>query len=350
MTVVPTTARQRTTARALAFAGALGLLAAGLTGCGGGDEGTGDQGDRDEEQLGVLDAMFRDAWENAVRQDPAQAQARVEELIAECMAEQGFEYVPRTAAGPMPQAATAVEDDGLDPIEYAQQWGYAITTGPPDEGPGPSPSPEVVDPNEELRAGMTETERTAYDTALWGVPLDPADGEEYVEPTGDQRGCHTVANDAVYGSGVEEDDPFADLMDEMSRMWESVGTDDRVLAAQAEWAACMTDAGHPGLASVGDGEKVVLDLVQPILDEVWATVPEDAAEEERRAAQALIDERTAAITPQEIEIAVADMTCREQVRYEDVYAEVDRDLQQQFYDAHRAELEQWVAHQQEQSG
>lgn len=346
MNAARSTARQRTTTRALALTTALGVLATGLTGCReGGDEPTVVQG---EEQLGVLDAMFRDAWETAVRQDPARAAAQVEELIAGCMAEQGFEYVPRTAAGPAPEAALSEVDDGLDPIEFAQQWGYAITTGPPDDSPSPGPSPEVVDPNETIRATMTATELAAYDEALWGVSPENADGAEYVEPTGDRRGCHAAANDAVYGAGMDEDDPFAGLMEEMTRMWESVPTDDRVLAAQADWAACMADAGHLGLARIGDGETTVADLVQPIVDEVYATVPEDASEEERVAAQALVDERVAAITPQEIEIAVADMTCRAQVRYEDVYAEVDRDLQQQFYDAHRVELEAWVAHQQEQ--
>ena len=47
------------------------------------------------------------------------------------------------------------------------------------------------------------------------------------------------------------------------------------------------------------------------------------------------------ITPIEIELAVADFDCREEVDYDKVQLEVTADAQQQFYDAHKDELEAW---------
>ena len=340
----------------------LSVLAVGLTGCSGGGDGGGsdDGGSADgtdgtdaqgEKPLGALDAMFQAAWEDANGQDEAGQYAELEELVAECMAEQGFEYIPVVLPAEMFEASSEGEDDiAWGTLEFAQQWGYAITTGPSPESSEPSPSPEVVDPNEAITGAMSETELEAYHAALWGEPAEPAEGEEYVEPTAEQLGCQAAAQQEGIGGGAGGDDPFADLMDEMNRMWDSVSTDDRVLAVEARWASCMADAGHPELARIGDGENLIYELAEPIWDEAYAEMPVDATEEDVRAFEASLDERLAAITPQEIEIAVADIGCRDDVRYDDVYAEVDRDLQQQFYDAHRAELEEWVAYQQEQQG
>jgi hypothetical protein len=77
-------------------------------------------------------------------------------------------------------------------------------------------------------------------------------------------------------------------------------------------------------------------------------MPPDATEEDYRAVEESIKDQLAEITPEEIELAVDDYTCREDVGYDDAYSEVNLDLQQQFYDAHKAELEEWIAYQQEQ--
>lgn len=355
MTATPITARPRiVTARALVLGTA---LAVGLAGCGGGDSEPSSQ----ETPMGALDKMFEDAWADWDEEASNAKQMQVEELQAECMREQGFEYVPvdwSAMNGGAIDVAREEDDIPWGTLEFAEQWGYGITTNPyqdSEEPLEPTPvDPGYEDPNMEIVNAMSETEQQAYYEALYGPQSDePIDPEgEWVPPSWEEMGCsgyaqHEVYGDAAFGGG--QDDPFAELMDEMNRMWESISTDDRILSTESEWASCMADAGHPNLAKVGDAEQIIYEQVDPIWNDAYSDMPPDATEEDYRAIEQSIQEELAAITPQEIELAVDDYTCREDVGYQDAYNEVNLDLQQQFYDAHKAELEEWVAYQQEQN-
>jgi len=358
MTATPTTARPRIlTARAFVLGTALAL---GLTGCGGGDEPS-----DEETPMGALDKMFEEAYADWDEDASNAKQMQVEELMAECMADQGFEYIPvdwaamnGTASVHSASVDSAEEEDiPWGTLEFAEQWGYGITTNPYQDSEEPVEPPTdggYEDPNAEIVNTMGETELQAYYEALYGPqsaePIDPEG--EYVQPSWEELGCsgyaqHEVYGDSVFGNG--EDDPFAGLMDEMNRMWESIATDDRILETESEWASCMADAGHPNLAKVGDAEQTIYEQVDPIWNDAYSDVPPDATEEDYRAVEASIQERLAEITPQEIELAVADYTCREDVGYDEAHNEVNLDLQQQFYDTHKAELEEWIAYQQEQN-
>lgn len=354
MTATPTTARPRiVTARALVLGTA---LAVGLTGCGGGDEPS-----ARETPMGALDKMFEEAYSDWDEEASNAKQMQVEELMAECMLEQGFEYVPVDySAMDGARSAVAVEEDDIPwgTLEFAEQWGYGITTNPYEDSEEPvEPLPideGWEDPNADIVADMSESEQAAYYEALYGPQSDePIDPEgEWVPPSWEEMGCSGYAQHEVYGDsafGGGEDDPFAELMEEMNRMWESISTDDRILATESEWASCMADAGHANLAKVGDAEQIIYTQVDPIWNDAYSDMPPDATEEDYRAVEDEIQEQLAAITPQEIELAVDDFTCRDEVGYQDAYDEVNLDLQQQFYDAHKAELEEWVAFQQEQN-
>ncbi len=355
MTATPTTARPRiVTARALVLGTA---LAVGLTGCGGGD----DEPSSQETPMGALDKMFEEAYGDWDEEASNAKQMQVEELQAECMQEQGFEYIPidwDAMNGGAIDVAPAEDDIPWGTLEFAEQWGYGITTNPYQDSEEPiEPTPidgGYEDPNMEIVNAMSETEQQAYYEALYGPQSDePIDPEgEWVPPSWEEMGCsgyaqHEVYGDAAFGGG--EDDPFAELMDEMNRMYESISTDDRILETESGWASCMADAGHPNLAKVGDAEQIIYEQVDPIWNDAYSDVPPDATEEDYRAIEQSIQDELAAITPQEIELAVDDYTCRDKVGYDDAYTEVNLDLQQQFYDAHKAELEEWIAFQQEQN-
>ncbi|GEN80684.1 hypothetical protein [Actinotalea fermentans] len=353
MTATPTTARQRTiTVRALVLGTA---LAAGLTGCGGGD---GDKPSDGESPMGAIDKMFEEAYADWDEETSNQQQMQVEELVAECMAGLGFEYIPVDYSAMNAGMSISTDDEiPWGTLEFAEQWGYGITTNPwedSEESPEPLPGDEFVDPNQAITEKMSETELNAYYAALWGEQsMEPTEDGEYVEPSWEEMGCFGSAQHEIYGDsafGAGEDDPFASLMEEMNTMWESVSTDDRILATEAEWASCMADAGHPNLAKVGDAEQEIYSQVDPIWNDAYSDMPPDATEEDYRAVEQSIQDQLAAITPQEIELAVADYTCRDESGYDDVYSEVNLDLQQKFYDEHKAELEEWIAYQKEQQG
>lgn len=348
MTATPTIAHPRTSVRVLVLGTALAL---GLSACGGDDKPS-----DDETPLGAIDKLYEELYGEWDEDTSNRQQMEVEELVAECMAGLGFEYIPVDYS----QGATAIEIGGGDDelqwgtVEFAEQYGYGITTNPweDQEGEDVPPGQEFVDPNQSILEGMTDTERQAYEEALWGAQIfeemDP--DEEWVEPSWEEQGCYGKAQHEIYGDmyGGGDDDPFSELNDEMNRLWEQIETHDKVVTAQATWASCMADAGHTGFTKVGDGEDSIYQLVEPIWNDAYSDVPPDATEEDYRAIEESIQQRLSEITPQEIETARADFTCREEAEYDKAYSAANLELQQQFYDAHKAELEEWLAYQKEQ--
>lgn len=343
----------RPAARAVVVGTALTLALAGCQGSDGEPEPS-------ETPLGAVDRLFEQMSEQYDEEAYREKEMQVQELVAECMSAEGFEYFPVAPGDAVLYARkTLVAPEGGEDeipwgtLEFAEQWGYGITVQPEMEDPGLSPEPVPVDPgmgedpNSEYVAGMSESEQTAYYTALhgtaWNEPIDPEGGDEWVPPTWEEMGCfgaaqHEVYGDAAFGGGEE----FQGLMDELNLMWEAIAEDDRVNEANAEWASCMADEGQTDVAKVGDGEQLINDLVMPIWDEVYGELPPDATDEDWLAAEDEIRRRVAEYTDQEVELAVADYTCREDVGYDDLLVEINLDHQQRFYDEHKAELERWV--------
>lgn len=98
-----------------------------------------------------------------------------EELIATCMAEHGFEYVPSlrpTGLGPVLAEGVYSEELGLvvGSREYAERYGYGTTTRPLGDPMSAylAETAEWVDPDLAYLASMSPVERRAYDLALLG--------------------------------------------------------------------------------------------------------------------------------------------------------------------------------------
>lgn len=341
MTLHPT----RPSAPRAALLLALGGLA--LAGC-----GAERPAEVDREKLGPLDEYFEQIY-GGFDEDSADAQMmRVEEVTAECMREQGFEYVPVDwSAGSMGGGSDPLEDLDVEwgTVEFAEEYGYGLTTDPwgaSEEVPEEPADEEMwVDPNEDYVMTMSEGEREAYYLALYGDQASPVEGEEDEwEYDWTQAGCQGRAQHEVYETvpGVDED-TMADLQKEMETMWEATEADPRVAEVVASWSECMADAGYPGLAAVYDAEQAFSDRVNAVYEDAWSgDVGEDWTEEDYLAQEQKVQEQIAALTAEEVETAVADYGCREKVRYDAVYQEVSFDHQQTFVDSHRAELDAWV--------
>jgi len=131
----------------------------------------------------------------------------------------------------------------------------------------------------------------------------------------------------------------------MNAVWEQTQQDPRLTEVTTAWVDCMADAGITGLATVEDATTLISDKANAVYEEAVPTDPtatEMPSEEEMADMEAQVQERLGEITDEEIETAVADFTCREEVGYDDTFQEVSFDLQQQFVDTHRDELEAWV--------
>lgn len=346
------------TASRIVGATAAVALALTLSACGGGGGGSGSTDSPSKgPRLGAIDQLWQDK-SGDYDQDAANAeQMKVEELVAKCMTDQGFEYTPVDYSSMNGNAmAMPAGDDGSDlewgTLEFAKKYGYGQTTNPwgdPVDQPTDG-GQEWVDPNQAYLESMTETEMTAYQTALYGVQpnfTDDADWENW-NPTWEEQGCYGAAqhevNPNMTSGGSEDENKWADLEAEMQTMYESLESDPRVTEAVAKWASCMADAGYPGMATITDAETMISDKVQAVYEDgtPYDDLGPDATQEDYEAADAAMQELTAAITPEEIEVATADFTCREDIGYQDTYDDVNVALQQEFYDAHKTELDAYV--------
>jgi hypothetical protein len=333
------------TPRILTAAAAAALVLT-LSACGGGDEPAGSA----TPEPGPIDKLFEDMYADYNEEDANAQQVEIEELTAQCMAEQGFDYTPvdysSMNGGAMGDFEEPEEEWGT--IEFAKKWGYGATTNPWGGGSEPVPvedGAEWVDPNQEYVEAMSETEQQAYYAALYGEQpeMTEEEMEEYVW-TWEDSGCSGWAQHEIYGDamGGSPDSEFADLEEEMGRMWEASTSDPRMAEIEAEWAACMSDAGYPNLAKVGDAETIIYDQTNAIYEDAYTDVAPDATEEDYRAVEASIQDALAAITAEEIETATADFTCREAVKYTETQQEINLEYQQEFYDAHKEELEAYA--------
>src|SRR5690606_1253298 len=110
------------------------------------------------EALGVVWGSGQDPEE--MEREEAERMRQVEETVASCMADEGFEYTPVE----YDMGTTIVtEDEDWNTEEWAQQYGYGVTTDPwsAQEEEVAEPEEEWVDPNDEYVNGMSASEQEA---------------------------------------------------------------------------------------------------------------------------------------------------------------------------------------------
>src|SRR5665811_1382889 len=111
----------------------------------------------------------------------------------------------------------------------------------------------------------------------------------------------------------------------------------------AAWAACMADAGYPGLAQVGDAEAAVRDELTTLRAQAWSALPAEPTQTDVAAVEQVARDATDRLAGREIATALADLTCRDDVAYDVEQQRITSEYQQRFYQVHRVELEARVA-------
>lgn len=276
----------------------------------------------------------------ASRFDPAEFQRESrahEEAIARCMAAEGFEYVPY-----VPNIQwTVVEGGGLAVLapgggqlpdlpqdEFAAQYGYGLSTREPQDE-----ELDDVDPNSAIVDAMSVAERVAYHQALLGVEqsLD-AQGRPNAEMVGDPESCWEQAATEVWGDrgAAIDTDPvlaaFSPLLDQIGAIEERIAADPRMVAANEAWSACMSDAGFPGYTDLNAPQTDVAQRAREVMGTAFDPTLADPGE-------------LAELQRFEIAIATADDACRD--GYGETYQQVRYDIEAQFVEQHRTELEQY---------
>ena len=307
-----------------------------------------------EARPGPLDALLAAVSEGVGETPEAQVVRleRNEELIAACMAEQGFEYLPMDvraqarAQGGGRLGGTSVAGPADDPVAHAQEQGYGVFSADALAEALAPPGPGAGDPNAERLAAMSPTEQEAWYLALWG----PGQDESGLEPYDwTKYGCGGYAAHESGGDqlAVFDDSPWQDLREQITALAGSVAVHPDLVDGQVAWSECMADAGYPGYATVDEPAEEMGRLAEQVWTETGQGVPvgadgADGADGAAPAADGLAA-RWAEMRQVETQLAVADQRCRADSGYEDLAAQVWLDLQEEFYAAHRTELDAWLA-------
>ena len=283
-----------------------------LAGCSGGvpepDESSPQPTGPLEEYVGYGDTI--DSAESWVTQLTWQ-----EERIAACMAAEGFEYTPQ-----VPAVAEIEHTGGALPgtREFVEAYGYGAWVSPPGGTGGGFSYTRPSDPNWERRKAMSEAEGEAYDSALMG-PVLSEDANGTIMREG---GCLDRVGDP---EGADAD-YLKEVRDDARGFLEALAGDGRFDEVNGAWAACMAEAGFTYTTPV-DAQDEFLDAVLAEVADGIGPDPDVAAEH----------------SVEEVRVAVADLDCQEATDWVARHRAVEVELQQEYVDAHLADLEALAA-------
>lgn len=261
----------------------------------------------------------------------AQEHREREEHIAECMAEQGFDYEPRQPPD-IEAAPMAGHREDLDEEEFVEEYGYGISTWEPHHEPMPEP-PE--DPNEEIREQMDEAELEAWEEALHGDMPEPGEAqpEEPIEP----GGCMGEAFEEMQGGhrNIREQLPMDELV-------EAVHSDPRIVEANEAWAQCMQERGWDGVSDPHDAREMIFDEYSDVREvpEIHPLADPEEAEEMEHPEPEVDEAALAELQERELDVAADDYQCRQDVGLDEVREEVRDEHEAEFVEEHREALEE----------
>ena len=257
----------------------------------------------------------------------ANAQA-TEELIAACMAEEGFDYTPVDQSQNF-----SFEDDseerGTEEWVAANGWGMVQTQAEMEAMQ--AETTEFVDPNQPYVESLSPSEQEAYFATLYGAgPSEEeiADDGSY-EYSWEEAGCQGAAQHEVEGETYWQDEEFAGLMESMNSLWEDLEKQPRIVELDAAWSECMADAGHADLRVRFDAQNLIMEEQNAYWSSPESTGP--------------TEEELQALKDREIELALADFRCARQLDYDTVRFEAQVEMEEQFIADHRSELDALVA-------
>ncbi|WP_054683785.1 hypothetical protein [Microbacterium sp. No. 7] len=309
----------------------------------------------DDWQNSPLNQYLSSAWGGDLSEEEQQRkfteeQNKIQELVAACMTEEGFEYTPFDQSASISFGSS--EEWNPESKEWVAQWGYGAVNWPgKTEMNEPVDESEMpVDPNQEYVESLSESEQTAYWEALHGKgpTEDELNEDGSYEWNWETAGCYGAAQHEVYGEqNVWEDEQFADLNEAMSQMWSDIENDPRIVELDAEWAACMADAGHSGFTKQFDAQQSIYDEMNKFWEEGGPQWDDSLTEEENAKIfedfNKEIEKQMEPLAEKEVELALADLECREKTDYRGEQMKIQFAIEEQFIADHKTELEAFKA-------
>lgn len=297
------------------------------------------------ETASPLDPYYAELWGDRSQGDPDPWALRAEEVVAACMAEQGFEYRIDEMAG----VGVTRRPDGHGTVAFAEQYGYGQSI-PFVDGDLPMlwnevPVGEGRAWNDAQREAMSPEARAAYDVAMDGVYAEAHPDYEPFHDDYDPQlaGCRGRAYAEVFGDGMVGPAEFADVKAAVDAVWRRVEEDPRVVEALGRWSACMADAGHPGLTTLWDAEGLVGTVIFAEWQEEWLDqTGTDLGVTNYDVVRERIPDGLAELRQAEVELAVTDARCREESGYLTTRQQVEVEVEQEVVEAYREDLDAWV--------
>jgi hypothetical protein len=298
-----------------------------------------------DERLTPLSAFFTEGRggepTQAERDAAAEDFRRQEQLIADCMHDQGFEYIQRDYNQAVDAKVKNTEAFDLPPDQYAERWGYGISTIDPSQFTAEAPD----DPNSAIVEALLPEARSAYDKAMYGADISreraQQKGTSLDAPAPD--GCQTKALKEIYGDDFADRNPeasseFDALNEEMGALWDRVANDRRVTEAKQGWSDCMADAGHPEATDADNAVQLVIQRFSAL----YGVEPEQF--KEVRAGMKSAPQQPDAAALAEVQsyergLAVADRRCK--AAYDEAVFTVQTEVENRFIEENRAELERY---------
>lgn len=308
----------------------------------------------------------------------AENQRRAEELTAECMRTQGFEYTPNTIDQGVVFDAGGEGEEAWGSEAWIRKYGFGVSTqmfsqeqvGPDLVGnnyPMFESGGENEDPNQDYVQSLSEGEQEAYYAALYGdQPSFPWE-EEGREPTEEEMaemdaffedfeptGCQNEAFEEAFGGGFDNElgqqfeEEFGDLLTDM---YERMEASPEVVDHRAEVEACVEGKGFEYLTDETAWEHFseqlnalgdqIYDPLSGVDTTGWTDEQFQAAYEEaqtRTLPQETLD-LLAEVQADEIATAVALFECGGGWQNEqELFDEIRIDLEQQFLEENREQL------------
>jgi hypothetical protein len=244
---------------------------------------------------------------------------KVENLIADCMKKQGFQYVPHVLADLVPESASyAGQLSVLEPADevrkFREKYGFGVMSrlvypdDPAVKLPDIDPS---KNPNNAIRDRLDAGRREAYDRALDGVVDPGTDGKHH---KGDIKvpGCSSTAYTEVFGDTT----PDEASQRARERAYTAFQTDPEVVADAQKWADCLRGQGYkvnytrPGEIETGMA-TLAMDGQLPAEPGESVQVPTGGAATAAVAGSAPLSAEAAKVGLQrETKAALADLDCR----------------------------------------
>jgi hypothetical protein len=216
-------------------------------------------------------------------------QLKVEALVASCMKQQGFDYVPvdPTALVVGQQGQTVLP--GLSEDEFRKQYGYGISTVYDLKVAGGTAS---ANPNTKIRDSLGPADKTAYDQTLNGGNSEGTFASAVSQGDfGMLGGCNKTAAIKVFG-GADVLTTLTSALDELDKR---VASDPTVVKATKDYQACLAAAGFK-YASGDEIDKVLHDKLTAIVGTTPGNTNYDKA-------------ALAALQQEEIRLADIEHTC-----------------------------------------